>query len=64
MHKNALKIPPEALTDEDAFELMRFWAAHGYPRILVRSLPIFSNMPPACMRNSTNFHWVTADTSC
>ncbi len=29
MNRNALQIPPEALSDEDSFEIMRLWAAHG-----------------------------------
>ena len=37
MHKNALQIPPEALADEDAFELMRLWAAHGYLHTIISS---------------------------
>ena len=28
MHDDELAIPPDALTDPDAFELMRLWAAH------------------------------------
>lgn len=26
---NQLKVPPEALSDPDGFEIMRLWAAHG-----------------------------------
>ena len=37
MEKNALKIPPEALLDEDAFEIMRLWAAHGELHTIISS---------------------------
>ncbi|MGH8249419.1 MAG: DUF5076 domain-containing protein [Steroidobacteraceae bacterium] len=37
MHKNALQIPPDALTDEDAFEIMRLWVAHGYLHTIISS---------------------------
>ena len=37
MHKNALQIPPEALSDEDALEIMRLWAAHGQLHTIISS---------------------------
>jgi hypothetical protein len=37
MEKNALQIPPEALLDEDAFEIMRLWAAQGQLHTIISS---------------------------
>jgi hypothetical protein len=37
MDKNALQLPPEALSDEDAFEIMRLWAAHGELHTIISS---------------------------
>jgi hypothetical protein len=37
MDKNALQIPPEALTDDYAFEIMRLWAAHGQLHTIISS---------------------------
>jgi len=33
----ALDIPPDALLDADAFELMRLWAAHGKLHTIISS---------------------------
>jgi len=37
MHDEELAIPPEALTDPDAFELMRLWAAHEQLHVTINS---------------------------
>lgn len=37
MNANALEIPPEALADEDAFEIMRLWAANGQLHTIICS---------------------------
>ena len=37
MHDEELAIPPEALTDPDAFELLRLWAAHGQLHVTINS---------------------------
>jgi len=37
MHGEELAIPPDALTDPDAFELMRLWAAHEQLHVTINS---------------------------
>jgi hypothetical protein len=37
MHDEELAIPPDALTDPDAFELMRLWAAHEQLHVTINS---------------------------
>ncbi|WP_115553998.1 DUF5076 domain-containing protein [Xanthomonas arboricola] len=37
MHSDELDIPPDALTDPEAFELMRLWAAHGQLHVIISS---------------------------
>ena len=37
MSENELAIPPDALTDQEAFELLRLWAAHGQLHVTISS---------------------------
>jgi hypothetical protein len=37
MRDSQLQIPPEALSDEDAFEIMRLWAASGQLHTVISS---------------------------
>lgn len=37
MHEGELVVPPEALTDPEAFELMRLWAAHEQLHVTINS---------------------------
>lgn len=37
MHDEELAIPPDTLTDPNAFELMRLWAAHGQLHVTISS---------------------------
>lgn len=37
MNDEQLEIPPEALSDPEAFELLRLWAAHEQLHVAIRS---------------------------
>ena len=37
MHEEELAIPPDALTDPEAFEIMRLWAAHEQLHVTINS---------------------------
>ena len=37
MSESELAIPPDALTDHEAFELLRLWAAHGQLHVTISS---------------------------